>query len=678
MKTLPSCTQTNHLAPAAQIQALTTIKPSEPSRAAQCHLHRGADDPDSARQVSAGFDKDTTATLASAVPPPPPGTSDQPGESVQRRLSEASEEASSPSTQSVVLPQLPPSTLNQSINAQQSMSVHSQLSTSNRQTARSPSAHSAADCATGNVTDSVMDSFSLGSSASDAAWQHHICRSAGHIEQDGLAGQGTLASAKDGLVDSWRSASACNMANIACSQSSTTSSQASHSHSSSSSSDGSSSSSDGSCSKGSSLRACSEGQANPAPSGGAVPVSPSAEACNATLLCTDEAEDNKQLLTSAMLANSNQEVPALAPSNESVILDSSATDDVNTSTASSSASADVQASPAVAQDTSDSIAGSSVVLQTTCSRAEHAQSSLFASTSSTEAHPTQAGLPANAPAGAGHDDFRDNAQHKLLLGTSEALRLAEMHACPASQLITTSTGLRQAGESAQLGVVLIGHSVSMTDMLPEARVQAAATAEGYDAQTEHTHTGMQTDASMLACKRQVESKSCCSAPSGGVKVQADTQSAESAELASISDLGLVAGSAAKQEAARHQSLPNGPAAESAHDVCVSGNGASSSDADAEASAMHSCKADGIAISPGEQLCMSNVDAIQSDHGITADSQPSMHVAMPQTQPAMLGLVTACGGHDSLKELIRADKSCFSYEKDCLLMSVVEQIRGILT
>ena len=672
MQTFPSCTQTDHLASATQTQALTISRPSEPSRAAQRHSHRGADDPDDASQESSGSVRDTTATLALAIAPPPPYTSRHLSVSVQRRLSDASEGANSPSTQGVVdstLPQLPPSTQDQSINAQQSSSVHSQLSTVNRQAARSPSAHIVADSATNNVADGVTDSFSSCSSASDAAWQHHSCNRASQIGQGGLAGQqqedhragqGMQASAEDGLVNSCRSASACNIANIACSQSSSitcskTSStkfcpKASHSHS--------SSSSEGSCSKGSSMTACSDGQANPAPSGGTVALSPSAEGCNATLLWANEATDSQQLPTSVLLAGSKQEVPALAPFNDSVIVDSSATDDV-------------QASPAVAQNTSDSIAGSSEALQTACSTAEHTESSLSASTFSTEAHPAQAGLAANSPAGAVHGDFRHNGQHKALLGTSEALMLAEMHASPPSQLIATSTGVRQAGGSAQLGIVCVGHGASMLGMLPEARVQAAATAGVCAAHTELMETGMQTDASVLACKRQVDIKSCCSAPIGSIEVQADSQSAESAESESMSDSGLTSGSAAKHEAARHQALPDGPAAESAHAACVSGNG-KSSDAHAEGPAMHSSKAGGIAISPREHLCMSNVDANQSDDGHMTDS-----MAMSQTQPAMLGLVTACDGHDSLKELIRADMSCFSYEKDCLLMSIVEEIRDTL-
>ena len=664
----------------------------------------GASDPDAANQGPSECVRDSTSTMASALSLLPPSTSEQLRESVQRQLSGAShQETSSPSALGVpdsALPLLPPSTLDQTMHAQRSTSVHSQLSVVNGQAAWSPSAHHATGSVTNKVADSITKCARLGSSASDVAWQHHSCNRSGNgglaVQEPDFqrAGLGKLAS-KDGLVGRSSAASVRSVASSASSESSsrtcsnhsstTSCSKASHSCSSSSSS-----------SEGSSCTACSEGQASPAPSGGTVSLSRSAEGCRAALLWTNEAEDNKQLPASVLPAGSKQEVAALALSNESVIADSSAPDGIQTSILSSSASADVQTSPAVAQDSSDSIAGSSEALQTAGSRAEHAESSLIASTSGTEAHPGQACLAANALAGAGHRNLGGNGQHEVLQGASEALMLAEMHACPPSQVIT-STGIEQAGESAQLGIVLTGHGVCMIGRLPEARAEAAAVC---DVQTELADTGMQTDFSMLACKLPAETKSCCGAPIGGAEVKADTQVTEPEESLSVLGSGQVSGSSANQEAARQHSLPDGPVAESACGVCPLEDGLSSSDADAEGPVMHNSKTGGIAIIPGVQLCMSNVDANQSDdmcaqagmqrigktdrvqHG-SAHVESNMsacqqNMAVQQARLAMLGLVTACGGHDSLKELIRADMSCFLYEKDCLLMSIVERIRDTLT
>ena len=721
VQTLPSCTQTIHLVQATQAQAITTSHSFEPPRAAKCQSQCGAHDPHAAGQQPSV--RHAAPAVASAVPLLPPTTSQQQSESVHRQLFEAPrQKASSPSAQDIVAgapPQLPPSTLDQSIKAQQSDSAQSQLSTVNRQAARSASAHSATDSVMDSVADSVTNSASLGSSASDAAWQHHSCNRASQIGKRGLAGQeddlqragqGTLALAEDGLANRCSAASACNMtSSIApCSQ-------VSHSCSSSSSSSG-----------GSSITACSDGQAKPAASGSIAPLSSSVGSCKAAQLCANEAEGNKQLPTGVLLACSRQDVPALAASNEPVIVessaaddaltstadssaaddvqtstaDSSAADDVQTSTADSSAPDDVQASPAIAHDASDITAGSSEALQTAYSGAERAESLLSASTFDTEADPAQAGLAAHCTVWAGEGDFKSHGQQEVSVGTSQALMLAEVHArCP-SQLVTTSTRVRQAWESAQLRTALTGTGVSVVGMLPKARVQVAATAEMCDVHTELTDTGVQADASMLAGKLQAESKSCCSAPNGDNEVQADTQSAESADSVGSSDSELVSGSTSTHEAARHQSLPDGPAVESAPGISVSKNDLSSCDANAEAPAMHSSRACGTAIIPGEHLCTSDVDANQSDYTCpqtemqtigktdtvqyksapteskTTDSQQNM--AMQQARPAMLGLVTACGGHDSLVELIRADMSCFLYEQDRLLMSVVEKITDTLT
>ena len=637
---------------------------------------------------------------------------------MQRQLSEASlQEASSLSAQGVVdgaLPQLPPSTLDQSIKAQQSESAHSQLSTANRQAARSPSAHSVTDSVMDSVADSVTNSASLGSSASDAAWQHRSCNRPGQIGKGGLAGQehkvqrggqGTLASAEDGLANSCSAASASassTASSIECSKTSSTTSCSSACHNRSSSNN----------SAGSSMTVRSGVQANPAASGGIVTVSPSVGSCKAAALWANEAEGNKQLPASVLLAGSKQEVPALVTSNECVIVDSSAADDVltstadssaadvvQTSTASSSASDDAQAIPAVAQDATDAAADSFDALHTAHSEAKRAESLLLASTIDAEADPAQAGLAAHCPIWAGEGDFRSDGQQEVSQGARQALMLAVVHArCP-SQLITTSTGVRQARESAQLRTALTGTGVSV---VPEARVQAAAAAaEMCDVHTELVDTGVQADASVLAGKLQAETESCYCAPIGDVKVKADTPPAESAESVSAHPR-LGSESTATHEAVRHHSLHDGPAAASAHGICVSEDDLSSWDANAEAPAVHSSKAGGVAIMiiPGKHLCMSNVDANQSDYmcsqtgmqtinksdrvqcgnapaeSDTTDCQQTM--AMQQARPAMLGLVTACGGHDSLKELIKVDMSCFSYEKDCFLMSVVEKIRDTMT
>lgn len=688
MQIFPSCVQIDHLDAAPQTQALTASKPSELSRAAECHLDREARDTDAANQEPSDDVRGTVSILASNICELP-STSKQLSESVQRQLSEASwQEVSSPPALGVVdsaLFQLSPSTLDQSINTQWSSSVHSQLSVVNRTAARSPAA------------DTVTKPASLSSSASDAAWQYHGCNRSGQTGNEAQehdvhrAGLPKLAS-KEGLDGSSNAVSACNIASsrssesssAACSKTSITTCCSEASHSSSSSSDDSSS-------KGCSKTACSEGQASSVPSGSAVALSRSVEDCKAALLWTNKAEDNKQLPTSVLLAGSKREVPALAPSNESVMVDSSAADDVHTSTASSSASADVPAGPTVPQDTSDSIASSSEAVQTVFSRVKRAESSLSASTSSTEARPASRGLDASAPA-AGQGDFRGGGQHDMLLSAREVLIEEGMHACPQ---LTTSTGVRQAGEAAQLSIVPGGHGVSMMGLLPEAKVQAAGTAEVCDVQTELADTGMQTDVSMLACQLQAETKSCCSAPISGVRVKADSQFTEPAESVIASDSGLVSGSAAKTDAARHQSLHDGPAGESACNTYVSGDGLSSSGADAEGPTMHSSKVGGTAVVLGEAF-MSSVDAnqngnmcaqtgmqkigktdrVQDGNAHMSDCQQNM--PMQQVQPAMLGLVTACGGHDSLKELIRADMSCFWYEKDYLLMSVVEKIRDTLT
>lgn len=298
---------------------------------------------------------------------------------------------------------------------------------------------------------------------------------------------------------------------------------------------------------------------------------------------------------------------------------------------------------------------SSDALPVACVGAEQAESSLSASTSDPEAGPAQAGLV--APIQAGHSDTRGSGQQAVSLGAREALALAEAM-CPPSQLVIISTGARQdREESASIGMAFTGRGVSK---MPHVRAETGAKADVCDAPPEVVDMGVQTDASLAACKLDTDPETRCSVSNCHVKGQADTHTAQPAESAPAD--------------------------------CVSYDGMASSDVDAEESAEHSSKAGGVASGAGKQLYMSyghcvseqaemqnigSCDPVQCTSG-RVESALTERKQMQQARPALLDLVTACGVHDSLKELIRADRNCLAYKKDQILLSVVEQIWDLLT
>lgn len=302
---------------------------------------------------------------------------------------------------------------------------------------------------------------------------------------------------------------------------------------------------------------------------------------------------------------------------------------------------------------------SSHALPVACVGPEQAELPLSTSTSGPEAVPKQACLV--APIQAGHGDFRGNVQQEVSPSTSEAVVL-EATTWPPARLILSSIGAKQDGEeSAKLGRACTGSGVSM---MPQVMAATAATMKVCHTQTEVVDTDVQTDASLPAGKLNTDTGNSCGVPSCHVKGPADTHTAEPAESA--------------------------PA------KCVSDDCTASSDVDAEESAMHNSKADGVASDPTKQLCMSRCHTTQRD-GVCAQAEVQTtgkcdpiqytrgHVESDLTdskqlqhaRPALLDLVTACGGHDSLKDLIRCDMSCLAYKNDPFLMSVVEQMSGLV-
>lgn len=283
------------------------------------------------------------------------------------------------------------------------------------------------------------------------------------------------------------------------------------------------------------------------------------------------------------------------------------------------------------------------------------------STSGPEAGPAHPGMVAFIQAGHGHT--RVSGQQEVLSSASEALVVEEANTCPPAQLVMISTVARQDGEeSAELGIALTGSGVGM---MPQVRAVTAATAEVCHAPPGVVDTGVQTNASLPACKLLTDTENGCGVASCDVKGQADTRTAEPAESAPAN--------------------------------CVSDDCMASSDVNAEEPAMYTSKAGGVASGPGKQLCMSHGRNTQRD-GVCAQAEmqtigkcdavqytsgrvESDLIDSEQTQqarPALLDLVTACGCHDSLKDLIRADSNCLAYRNDRFLMSVVEQIWDSLT
>ena len=75
----------------------------------------------------------------------------------------------------------------------------------------------------------------------------------------------------------------------------------------------------------------------------------------------------------------------------------------------------------------------------------------------------------------------------------------------------------------------------------------------------------------------------------------------------------------------------------------------------------------------------SIVSIQTEDGQHGVCDHSMHVSLPnahadQPQHALLELLAACGGHDTLSDLISADLQSYEYEADPWLQSMCDQLR----
>ena len=673
MLTLPTPPQTSHLVSAAQGQLLAACTSSEQGQAVTEPQRQVSDPAASSRAFSASV-KDISPVSAVAVDQSPVAMHQQPSEPARNMLATASRlEASSQ----------PPHGVTDSVTDGAAACVM--------------------DSRRNSVADGRMDSgtdIAVCAAASAVARQHHSCCWAGGIgplragQDPGLAGheyythnalQESLASVEDGLGSEHRAASAGPM------DSATHSTCSSMAHSRTTAGHGTARLEG--CS---SSNTCSE-NASPVPSEPAVALRPSGDDAkpggsvpNTAQLRVADAQTDMPPATNNVLAASIPEGSAAAMYHDFAPV-ASAVD--------SSASDDAQASSASGSVTSSSAGSNCVDLQTADSMAGQADRLCINSASSTEADSAQAGCVASPSARVAHDDLTCDGQSQVVLqGGRDVSVSAEPPACSPLQLLATGPGDRLTRVSAQLGI-LAGQGVSiMTGRLLEAsgsRVAAAVeSAVACEAQTEVVEIGVQTDANMSACMLDTGNTGGRSGVNRVVESRADTEFVESAQSVSATDSSSNSKPAARQAAASHHSLAAGGAESGAAvELGLTKHDRASSAIHAPQIATHS-KANGIATgAPGNQTCLSNVVASQTDESCQAATQAgpcctAQHqsesgqytsssktsVVSNQALPCLLELVTVCGGHDSLKELIRADMRCFPYEKDGFLMSICGQIR----
>lgn len=672
MLTLPASPQASCLVSAAQAQPLAACNPSEQSKAVEGQPQEPVRNPAATSQEPFASVRDISPASAIAVAEVPVGMHHQPCDP-----------------------------------------VHDQLSTASRQEASSQPAHGLSDSmldgeaacitdsrinsAVGGRMDSGTDSGMDGAvcaAASDVGGQHHSCSGAGptgalRAGQDSdvarceldihSARQEKLASVYDRLGSNPIAASACAVDSSTCSATSSIAcSIASRSTA---------------CSEGST--GSSEGHASPVPSQPMIAVKPLADNANpgssdptSAQPRTTDAQTDMQPPNSNMLPAQNPRASAAAMCHDIAPV-ASAVD--------SSALDDAQASSAPGSVTTSSARSPCEVWQKAGAGAGQADSLSVVPASTIEAGLAQPGCAASPSARVAHGDFTSSGQSQVVLqGAREAPMPAEPPVCSPLQLLAPGTGGGLTGASAQLGNLLAGTSPSiMTGLqLESSKVAAAvATAVCCEAQTEVVEIGVQTDASVSPCMLDTGTKSGCSGIDCVVELQADTQSVGSAHSVSASESSSHSGPVARQAAASHGSLPAKTAAESrsAMGSCLTKYNLASSPA-------HASKADGNATgASGNPTCLSNVAATQTDALCQAAAQAGLcstaqshseseqctsnsekNAVLNQAPSFWLELVTACDGHVSLKELIRADMCCFSYESDSCLMTVCGQITDTLT
>lgn len=684
MPTLPASPQASYLASAAQAQPLAACNSSEQSQAVEGQPQKPVRDPAATSQEPLASVRDMSPASSVAVAEAPVDMHHQPCDPVHQQLSNASTlEASSQSAHG----------LSDSVTDGEAACVTDRRISS------------AASGCMDSVTDGGM-AVAVCTAASDVGGQHYSCSGAeltGALRagQDfDLAGcecdihgvrQQKLSSVEDRLGSNLIAASACAIDSSTCSATSSIACSIASCHT--------------ACSEGSrSSTRCSEGHASPVPLEPMLAVKTLADDANlgssdpasAQPRITD-AQTDVQPPTSNMLPASNSGASAAAMC-QNVAPVTNAVD--------SSASDDAQASSASGSMTTSSAGSPCEIWQKADAGAEQADSLSIMPASKTDsaAGPAQACCCTSPSARVAHDDFTSSDQSQVVLkGAGVVPSPAEPPACSTLLLLAPGTGDRLTEASAQLGIPLAGSSVSiMTDMLQEAgcsRVAAAAaTAVVYQAQTEVVETGVQTDASMSPCRLNTGTKSGCSGIDCLVELQADTQSVGSAHSISASDSSSESGPVARKAATSHRSLPARAAAESRSAMvpCLTEEDLASGAAHADL-ATHSKAVRNATGASGNQTCLSNVAAAQTDASCQDDAQAGLcstaqyqsesekftsnsarTVVLDQASPFLLELVTACDGHNSLKELIRADMCCFPYESDSFLMSVCGQITNTLT
>ena len=594
-----------------QEQALTSSKSSEPATAVDCWLQTAPTDQSPDAASQESFVRDARPASPFTAPQLPLSTRDQPRESAPGQLSGGRQQEASSGSAQGVVDSAVPLSPRCTMD-QSNDSVRSQLSGASRQQATSQVAHGVTDSATDSVTDSNTDSADLGSAAADPAAQHHSCNRAGLTGKCSSAWQGPGFH----IAGPEKLASAEDGL-VGSSGAASACNRGSQACSGGSSIASSRSRSSTPCSESSSNSSSNTPQvSSTACSEGR--ASPDLSKATAALrLSVDEADLGSSESDTIQPSATDVQTSDRQPPTRFLLAGPEASSNKSvTSPVDSSAPDDEQSTMAPVQDTF-STASRCEALQAACSRAEHAET-------------------------------------------------------------------------------LLSASISGADDISCSRV--AATAVVSDAQTEVASTGVQTDGSLLACQLHTEAGSACRASSCSVEY---SQTAQSAEPGSAPFSRYHSSAEAKQEAAslRHQSPSAGAAAESAHGASAIEDGLASVAVVANGSAMRN-KVTEATHPPGKQSCMNNGNAVEIDSVCPVTAQAGMqktgkfstflyendctrrsttnskgNVVVDRPESALLELVTACGGHNSLKELIRADMSCFPYERDCFLMSVCDEISG---